>query len=132
MVASPLTGHVVDGGGRVELVAHRKQQGQAGADAPAPVELALDRDIDEVIDVLDLVMSQLALFLLHGADEVAEGRLEAVADTHRPLFRMAVLLNAAGIGCQHAKPGRALTSGHSTLTGGGRSDQKSTAIAGGG
>src|SRR5437867_3590465 len=68
-----------------------------------------------MIDILDLVPVHLALYLLHGSDEVAERRLVAIPEAHRPKFRVIVFRPAASGLCQHAKPGCALSCRHSTL-----------------
>jgi hypothetical protein len=70
-----------------------------------------------MVDIFDLVMIDFALYLLDGANEMAERRLVPVAGGDGPQLRMIVVRSAAGISGEHAKPGRALSSGYSTLAG---------------
>src|SRR5262249_5923943 len=57
----------------------------------------------------------LPLLLFHRADEVPERLLIPVAERHSPPLRTRVLRSAASRLCHHAKPGRALPRGDSTL-----------------
>jgi hypothetical protein len=77
--------------------------------------LALDAEVEQVVNVPDLIAEYFALLLFHGADVMAERRLIAVAEANCPQARFAVFIATAGVQCEHAKPGRALSGGHSTL-----------------
>ena len=94
----------------------REDHRDAGGHAPARRELALDADVDQMIQVVDLSPAEFALLLFYGADKVPEGLLIAIAKRESPQLRTRVFLDSAGRSGEHTKPGCGCTCGDSTLS----------------
>jgi hypothetical protein len=101
----------------VELVAVRKDHRETRHHAPAACQLALNADVDQMIEIVDLIPVYFALFLLYRADKMPERLLIPIAEPNSPQLRPAVLLNSTSSSREDAKPGRRSSGGHSTLAG---------------
>jgi hypothetical protein len=92
-----------------------EDEGQARHDTPATRQLALNAEIEQVIQVVNLVPVDFALLLFYGADKVAERLLVPIPQRDSPPLRMGVFRNSACGSREHTKPGCACTSRHSAL-----------------
>ena len=92
-----------------------EQNWQTCKNAPAIAYLTFHSDVGQMIEVVDFRVQASARHVLHIADKVPVTRLVAIANGYRPALRIVVIVHTASRFSEHAKPGRALSCGDSTL-----------------